>query len=273
MTDAIAWWQALVLGVVQGLTEFLPVSSSGHLALMQWILRMEAGGVAFAVLLHLGTLVAVGIAYPRRFAELVVGGVRLPVALFRPRPGWTEAEAFAARIVVASIPGGIVGILLKDRIEAAFDSPAAVGAALLVTGALLMTTRGRTPGTRDVGFREAWIVGCAQAVAILPGISRSGTTIATALLLGVRRESAAEFSFMASVPLILGAGALEARHLAGGESGAGPAALAIGFVSAVVLGWVAIRWLVRLVRAGTFHRFAPYCWLVGILALAFATRR
>ena len=266
MTEVILWWQALALGTIQGLTEFLPVSSSGHLALAEWLFGMAGGGVAFPVLLHVGTLVAVGLAYPASVARLVVGGLRLPRVLGRPLATWPEAEAFAARIVVASIPGGIAGVLLNDRIETAFTNPGVVGVLLLCTGVILFSTRGRDGGTKPVGFREAWIIGCAQAVAILPGISRSGTTIATALLLGVKREQAAEFSFLASVPLILGAGALEARKIAG-ASGTSPAVLALGFVAAAVVGWAAIVWLVRLVRAGVFHRFAPYCWAVGILTL------
>jgi len=258
---------AILLGILQGLTEFLPVSSSGHLALAQSLLGIEAGGVAFAVLLHAGTLLAIGIVFREGVLELLRGALLLPAALFRPRSTWTRETLLAAKVACATIPGAVVGLFLEHRIEAVFASPKVVGLLLWVTAVLLFTTRSARRGERDVGWRDAWIIGLAQACAILPGISRSGATIATALLLGVARPKAAEFSFLAAIPLIAGSLVLELPELLeSGRDGAGVALLA-GFLASFLVGWAALVWLVRLVRQGAIHWFSIYCFLAGAAVL------
>lgn len=262
---------AILLGLIQGLTEFLPVSSSGHLALAQSLLHMTDGGVAFAVLLHAGTLLAILLVFARGLRELVVGCLALPRDLFRPLSAWRPDSTFAAKIVIATIPGAIVGLFLEHRIDAAFGSVGAVGALLLVTAGFLLATRWAPAGTRDVSWTFALWIGCAQAVAILPGISRSGATISAAMFLGVARPKAAEFSFLAAVPLILGSLLLELPDLRESAAGGGGLAMLLGFLTSFLVGWVALVWLVRLVRNGKLHWFAPYCAAVGVAAI-FASR-
>lgn len=256
-------WQAAILGLVQGLTEFLPVSSSGHLALAESFLGVRGGGVAFAVLLHAGTLLAIVLVFPGGVRALVTGGLAW---LRFPRSPSADA-LFAARVALATVPGAIVGLLLESRIEEAFSSPRAVGFLLLVTAGILLATLRAGKGEREVGWRDALLVGCAQAFAILPGVSRSGATISTALLLGVARPRAAEFSFLASLPLILGSVLLELPDLRESSAHGGGASLLIGFLTSFLVGWVALRWLLRLVRSGRLHWFAPYCVAVGLAAL------
>jgi undecaprenyl-diphosphatase len=271
VTEAIPWWHALLLGAVQGATEFLPVSSDGHLALADALLGTSGGGVAFAVLLHVGTLVAVVLAFPAGLARLLAGCVRLPRALLRAPSTWDDATRFAAKVAVSAIPGAAFGYLFHDDVGATYERLEIVGGGLLVTAAALASTARARPGVRDVGYRDAAILGFAQALALLPGVSRSGMTISAALVLGIARGTAAEFSFVASVPLIVGAAALEASGLAG-EGGLDPVPVGIGIVTALVVGFAALVLLVRIVKAGAFHRFAPYCAVVGALAILAAVR-
>lgn len=263
MTGVLAWWQALFLGVVQGFTEFLPVSSSGHLALAEAFLDLPGAGVAFAVLLHAGTLLAILLVFPAGARDLVMGFLAWIRSPRHPSP---EAR-WAGYIAIATVPGGLVGLLLEDRIEQAFANPDAVAVLLFGTAALLLSTR-RTR-RREVGFtwKIALVIGCAQAVAILPGISRSGATISAALLLGVARPRAAEFSFLASVPLILGSVVLELPDLRASLGAGAGMALGVGFITSFLVGWVALRWLLGLVRNGRLHWFAPYCIVLGAVVL------
>lgn len=245
---------ALLLGLVQGLTEFFPVSSSGHLVLAQAILGVHANGILMEVVLHVATaLVVVG--YYREKA----------VDLLRPR--FDEARnRYRLAIIVGLIPTGIVGVLLKDRIEALFERPGPTIAALAFTGVFLLATRFAPPRERRITLRIAFVIGVAQAIAILPGISRSGATIACALFLGVRRDEAAEFSFLLSVPAILGAALLTAREMSAEAAGGGvvlPALL--GGVAAALSGYLALRLLVRLVVKGRFYRFGWYCLALALV--------
>jgi undecaprenyl-diphosphatase len=265
--------KAVLLGLIQGLTEFLPVSSSGHLALAESFLSGTDGGVAFAVLLHAGTLLAILLVFARGLRELVVGGLRLPLQLARPLSAWRPDSIFAAKIVIATIPGAFVGLFLEHRIEAAFGSIAAVGALLLVTATFLFATRWAPEGDRDVTWTFAVLIGCAQAIAILPGISRSGATISAAMFLGVARPRAAEFTFLAAVPLILGSLVLELPELRDSAAAGGGWHLFLGFTTSFVVGWIALRWLVRLVRSGKLHWFAPYCAAIGLVALFLSRTR
>jgi undecaprenyl-diphosphatase len=243
------------LGVVQGLTEFFPVSSSGHLVLAEAVLDVNPPGVSFEVLVHLATVLSVLAVYRRRVLELAAGAVRMEGAAIR----------YIGLVLVASIPAALAGTTLSDAVSRLFDMPILVAFALLVTGVAVYTTRwlvnrGDRP---DPGWRGSLAVGVAQALAIIPGISRSGLTVATAMAARTRREAAAEFSFLLSVPAILGASVLEAPELLSGGSGIGAVQLTAAAAAAFVAGLLAIVWFVRLLRSKLFHRFAYYCWAVG----------
>lgn len=266
---------AVILGIVQGLTEFLPISSSGHLVMTEYLLGISMPGVLLEVILHVATLLSVVIVYRQRLLGLVRG------AFTGDRHAWR----YILLLGLATVPAGLVGVFLKDTIEAAFDTPAVTGFMLLVTGMLLYSTRWAA-GTLEepdaaaevegaeaagpahaapLGAGMATVMGVAQAFAILPGISRSGSTITAGLWGGVAAVRAAEFSFLMSIPAIAGAAVLQAGDV--GEMTAGWLPLAVGFLAALVAGIVAIRSLVWLLRRQAFHHFAWYVWLVGVLFL------
>lgn len=250
--------EAILLGIVQGATEFLPVSSSGHLVIGQHLLGLRLTGVTFEVAVHVATLVSILVVYRARVAELVVGVLRRE----------SEALRFALLLVLATIPAGLVGVFLGDVVEGLFDDPRVTGVALLVTGTFLWTTRAALARGEDRSITPAiaLLVGLAQALAITPGISRSGATVTAALWLGLRPERAAEFSFLMAVPAIAGAGVLQLRHLGEG-GGVGVAPLLLGGLAAGITGVLAIRLFLALLRREAFHRFALYCWGVGLFFL------
>ncbi len=257
----LAWWQGLVLGLVQGLTEFLPVSSSGHLVLAERFVGFVSQGVFLEVMVHVATLLSVIIAYRRRILELLGGLVR------REGLAWR----YAGMLALASIPAGVAGVLLKDYFERTFHSLPALGWNFLITAAILWSTRWapRRPmpasGAPVVPSAvQALVIGVAQTFAILPAISRSGSTIAAGLWSGLPAVAAAEFSFLMSVIVIAGSGAMEARHLTAGSVTPG---LATAFFAAMLAGLLAIYFLVRLLRRGKFHYFAPYCAALGLFCL------
>ena len=251
--------EAFWLGIVQGLTEFLPVSSSGHLVLLQSLLGIEQEGLVFEVAVHVATLVATLIFYRKRVAELVVGAVSA-------RP---EAWRYAGKLAVGTLPAVCVGLFAKDFVDAQFSAPYVTGVGLLVTGAVLFsmrTTVARAPALAEPGWGAALLIGCAQAIAILPGISRSGSTVAAAVALGVKPLAAAEFSFLLGVIAIAGAASLilpEAR----GSSEAIFGAVVLGSAAALVSGVAAIALFVRLLRSQNFYAFAYYTWAAGALFL------
>jgi undecaprenyl-diphosphatase len=275
----LGWGDGLILGLVQGLTEFLPISSSGHLVLAERLLRFESRGVFVEVMVHVATLVSVVIAYRIRIGALLRG-------LFgRGRDAWR----YAGLLLLASVPAAVSGMMFKDFFERTFHSLPALGWNFLITAGLLWSTRWaparRQDGTTAPGsggspdpepssrpavmpsIPQALVIGCAQAVAILPAISRSGSTIAAGLWTGLPAVVAAEFSFLMSIIVIAGSGILEARHLVGGSQVV-TAGLATAFVTAMVAGLAAIYFLVALLRRGKFHYFAPYCAALGLLCLA-----
>jgi len=256
----VSFFEAMLLGLVQGFTEFLPVSSSGHLLLTQELMDVQSPGVLLEVLVHLATALSVMVYFRndliRTVREFFTGG-----------PG----RHFALRIVVASVPAVVIYVAFKKPLDAALESPIVAASCLCVTGGVLLATRwARYREDRVPGYFNALIVGFAQAVAILPGISRSGSTIAAALFLGDDPDRAARFSFLMSLPVILGAGALQGRKLLTGEEPM-PAEwvpYAIAAAAAFVSGLGAIHILVKLVSKGRLYLFAPYCLLVGVGFLA-----
>ncbi len=251
---------AVILGLVQGLTEFLPVSSSGHLVMTQTLLHVPQPGIVLEVVLHVATLLSVAIVYRRRLAWLVTGALR----------GDAGAWRYIALLMLATVPAVLAGLFLKGPIEAAFDTPAVTGLMLLVTGGVLWSTRlARRPTKHRPSPGLALGIGVAQACAILPGISRSGATIATGLWGRLDGEQAAEFSFLMSIPAIAGAALLTVLDLDGAARGIAGMELAIGFAVALVSGIAAIRSIVWLVRRRGFHLFAYYVWAAGAAFLAY----
>jgi len=256
----LAWWQGILLGLVQGLTEFLPVSSSGHLVLAERLVGYLPQGVFFEVAVHVATLLAVFVVYRNRILELIRG-------LFS---GGREALRYIGLLLLASLPAGLAGVLLRDYFERSFHSLPALGWQFLVTAALLWSTRWALPKATGVKITatQALLIGVAQAIAIVPAISRSGATIAVALWCGLAAAPAAEFSFLLSIIVIGGSGVLEARHLFGNTSpNTLTLALTLAFIAAMLSGIFAIRFLVQLLKRQRFHLFAPYCAALGVLCV------
>lgn len=260
--------QAVLMGLLQGATEFLPVSSSGHLVIVPWLLGWPDPGLAFDSVLHLGTLLAV-LLYMRADIVTVVAGWwrsvrRRSLELPEERLGWL--------IVISTIPGAVFGFLAEDYFEALFASPRAVALLLLVTGVLLVASERLGRRARDMqqaGWRDAVWIGLAQALAIAPGLSRSGTTIAGGLLRGLRREDAARYSFLMVIPIIAGAAGLQIVKLIGaGVDAAQVANLLVGFAIAFLAGYAAISFLLSYLRTRSLLPFAVYCWGFGLLTLA-----
>jgi undecaprenyl-diphosphatase len=325
----MAWWEALVLGVVQGLTEFFPVSSSGHLVMTERLLGLTLPGVAFDVALHIATLVSVLVAYRARIWSLIRGVIGM---------GERNEWPYVLKLALASVPAAIVGVLFKDWFEARFDDAVFAGTMVLVTGSFVWSSRwtrldrrpeagqpkaaastsggSRLPPLADfvpiavaaaitvwagtilpflavlategliMGLSRAtaakeWTneptwsgaaaMGVAQAVAILPGISRSGSTVITGLWRRIDGVAAAEFSFLMSIPAILGAGVLSLRDIGGAEAGAATGAgnLIVGALAAGIAGIIAIRFFVGMLKRRNFHAFAYYCWIVGALFIVY----
>jgi len=252
--------EAVILGIVQGLTEFLPVSSSGHLQIAKALLGVHIEqNVTFDVMLHGATVLSTVVVMRRELLRLFCG-------LFSRR--FNEEQAYVLKIVVSMIPAGVVGVLFADRIEALFSSLAFVGCMLLLTAALLAFAYYARPRQKEnLSYRDAFVIGLAQAAATMPGLSRSGSTIAAGLLLGNRRESVAQFSFIMVIPVILGKMLLDAVS---GEMGAmtvGAAPLAAGFLAAFVSGALACRFMIEVVKRGKLVWFAVYCALAGLVSI------
>lgn len=249
--------QAAVLGSIQGLTEFLPVSSSGHLVLIQRIFGLSEGVLTFDIAVHLATLVSVAAVYWRDLVEM----------LKRP---WGRLPLL---IVVATMPAGIFGIAFQDLIEQLFASGRTLGFEFILTGvALLLCERARTTGKdeRSLSVTDGLFIGMAQAVAILPAVSRSGLTIAGALWRGLDRNFAARFSFLLSMPIILGSAVFDLKHLLkGGTQSAAtdPLVLGVGMLFAGVFGFVSVRWMIRTLTKGRLRPFAYYVLVLGTVVL------
>ena len=254
-------WEAVTLGVLQGATEFFPVSSSGHLVVGQTLLGLEVSGVQFEVAVHMATLISVLLVYRGRLMDLLYGTLR--------RDG--DAWRYVGLLALATLPAGIVGVFFRDAIEGLFESPFVPATAFLVTGAILWSTR-RTLGREEwkkPGWGVALLIGFAQAFALVPGISRSGTTVAMALWLGVAAEEAAAFSFLMAIPAIGGAALLQIPELASEGLTLSGTALAAGFTVAAITGVLAIKAFLVLLSRKTFHRFAIYCWTIGTAFLLY----
>ncbi len=264
--------EAIFLGIVQGLTEFLPVSSSGHLLLGQYFLELdpERFGLPFDVALHLGTLVAVVIYFWRDLTRMAFAFLR---SLRRRGLSENPDERLAYLVLVSTVPAALIGFLLEDFFETAVRSPWVVVFNLVLVGALFIVGEVVGKHTRRASkltFWEAAGIGLAQAAALVPGVSRSGATITLGLFLGLRREEAARFSFLMSVPIIAGAGSLQlVEVLAEGMSAYDTLLFGIGFVSSVVVGYLAIRFFIRFIADHSLRAFAYYRFaLAAVVAVA-----
>jgi len=265
-------WHALLLGILQGATEFLPVSSSGHLVLVPWALGWPDTSLLYDTVVHLGTCVAVIVYFWRDLVELVRGAWR---GLTRKRRG--PEDDLGWLLILSAVPGAIIGFLLEDLFEALFARPPYAAGFLLITGALLyisdrLSRRERTMDS--IRWPDALWIGLAQAVAIAPGLSRSGMTMSTGLFRRLDRETAARFAFLMSVPIVLGAGALQVvKALGAGTLQGATLEIVLGFVAAAISGLLAIGLLLRLVRQHSLKPFAYYCWAAGIAGLILAAVR
>ncbi len=253
--------KAIFLGFLQGATEFLPVSSSGHLVMGQELLGLSVPGITFEIVVHVATLLSVLVVYRERLLDLA----RKTLV---KREG--EAWRYVGLLTLATLPVAVVGLTQRARVEALFETPVTVGVALLFTGTILVSTRWalkRELGDR-FGWRAALLIGVAQCLALVPGVSRSGVTVTAALWLGVSPIEAAAFSFLLSIPAIAGAAVLHAPELTGGTAGVAPLPLGLAFVTAAITGILAIRIFVGMLRNRSFPAFSVYCWFAGLGFLA-----
>jgi undecaprenyl-diphosphatase len=248
--------RAVVLGILQGLGEFLPISSSGHLIVVPWLLGWPDSGLAFDVALHLGTLAAVAFAFWREWVRLIGAGLR---GIVDRRPFADADSRLLLYLALATIPGAFAGLVLDEWAESVFRSPALVALAMALMGLVLWAAdrRASRAGPEDgVSLRDALVIGMAQALAIIPGTSRSGATISMALFLGHRREAAARFSFMLALPITFGAALVKVPGLLQGGAPSGP--VLGGMLAAAVSGFLAIRLLLAYVRTRTYRPFVYY---------------
>ncbi len=252
--------KVIFLGIVQGVTEFLPVSSSGHLVLSQRLLGIGEGGLMMEVFLHFGTLLAVVVVYWDDIRDIIV---------FKPK-----YRQFTWYLIIGSIPAGVIGISLEDWFASLFDSVLAVGFMLLVTGGLLWVSDRITVARREMEemkLGDSIVVGFAQALAIIPGISRSGSTIVAGLIKGLNRELAAKYSFLLSLPAVGGATLLKVKDLVvTGGQGNNLFHLAVGTLTAAVVGYLSIKLLLKLIDQEKLSVFAYYCWALGLITILLA---
>ena len=245
----------IILGALQGITEFLPISSSGHLVLGQALLGIEIPGNAFEVVTHLGTLLSVFCVFWKDIISLV------------SKINHKESQKYLSFIVFGSLPAIVVGLVGKKMISDVFDSVNLVSSALMFTGLVLFLSQKLKSGSNPISLRNGFMIGLAQAVAIIPGISRSGMTITIAMAMGISGKEAAKFSFLLAIPAISGAGLLTALDTSFSLISIPYMFLFSAFLSAFIVGYFSLKWLLGLLESGRFHLFGYYCIFVGLLTL------
>lgn len=255
---------AIILGIIQGLTEFLPVSSSGHLELGKALLGDQSipqESLLFTVVLHFATALSTLVVFRKDVLVILKGLLQFK---------WNEETRFSIKIIISMVPAALLGLFLEEQLEGFFGGNIPLVGYMLINTALLLFLADRAKDTdHKVTYLNALIIGISQAIAVLPGISRSGATISTSVLLGVDKTKAARFSFLMVVPLILGK---IAKDIMGGElslQSEGAVNMGIGFIAAFVSGLIACTWMIRLVRRSKLTYFAIYCFIVGLLAIGF----
>jgi len=255
---------AIILGVIQGVTEFLPVSSSGHLELGKAVLGFEGAGeesLMMTIILHAATAISTLIVFWKDVKEILAGIFTTKI---------NRKKHFAFKVILSMIPAGLIGVFLLDKVESLFnENILLVGVALLITGLFLFVADRAKETRKEVSYYNALTIGLAQAVAIIPGISRSGATISTSVLLGIDKESSARFSFLMVVPLILGKMAKDVLDGGFAINSASALPFLVGFVAALITGIVACKWMISIVKNSQLKYFAYYCFVVGIIAITF----
>lgn len=280
-------WKAILLGLIQGITEFLPVSSSGHLAIFQYIFKVNTDtGMLFEVMLHLGTLISVCIVFWKDIRKLFIEGIHILVDAFvNLKIKFTKSDEkyrrivtnayrkFVLLILATSVPTALIGLILNNVMEAATNSLLVPGICLIINAIILLVV-GSLPGgkkkVKKTSYKEAAVIGVAQGLAVMPGISRSGSTISACLGLGFDRSFAVKYSFIASLSAIIGANLLELRHLGEAVSSGGEILYyVVAMIVAGIAGYICIRIMMRVVSEKKFSYFAYYCAIVGVLSLIF----
>jgi len=260
----MGWFEALILGIVQGLTEFLPVSSSGHLEIGKVLLGVNAEkSLVFTVVVHGATVLSTIVVFHKEIWDLILGFFKLK---------WNDQTKYIFKIIVSMIPVIFIGLFFAEEIESLFTGNLVfVGSMLIVTSVLLGFTYFSKSNKRNINFLDSFIIGIAQAFAVLPGISRSGSTIATGILIGNKKEIIAKFSFLMVLIPIIGA---NLKDVVGGEmtsnSSIGIMPLLIGFIAAFISGLLACKWMIGLVKKGKLIYFSIYCFIIGLAAIIFA---
>lgn len=256
--------EAFILGIIQGLTEFLPVSSSGHLEIGKYLFGIDAASsFSFSVAVHGATVLSTLVVFRKEILELIKGTLKFTL---------NEETNYVLKILVSMIPVAIIGLFFDDEIESFFEGNVVfVGYMLLITAALLIISGLMKDRRKKISYFHAFVIGMAQAIAVLPGISRSGATIATGLMLGNRKENLARFSFLMVLLPVIGANLLKLLEgdFATGNS-VGPVAITVGFITAFITGYLACRWMINIVRKGKLYWFGIYCFLLGMLAILLA---
>lgn len=255
------WIEALILGLIQGLTEFLPVSSSGHLEIVKSLFGVDPeASFYFTVMVHGATVLSTLLVFRREIAALAIGAFKFK---------YNEETSYLLKIILSMIPVGIAGLLLKDPIERLFDGNLVfIGFMLLITSGLLAIAHFIKKKDRNIGYLDALIIGIAQAIAVIPGISRSGATIATGLIIGNSKEKIANFSFLMVLVPVIGANILEilpSGEITSGSASAG--VILIGFIAAFLSGYAACKWMIALVKKSNLIWFSIYCAIAGSLSV------
>ncbi len=267
--------QAIILGVIQGLTEFFPVSSSGHLVIFQQMMGLKEPVLMFDISLHVGTLVAIVIYFFNDILSILKSLIRSVPTLFRGEAGQFLSQdasdiKMAWLIIAGSLPTAVIGFGFHLISHILFSSLTIVGLSLMITGGILLGTRWVHPGkdsVLDVSIKKALFIGTIQGLAVMPGISRSGSTISAGLFLGVNRETAIRYSFLLSIPAILGALLLQFLTDSAGAGNVSLGIIATGLVTSLIIGYAALSLLVKMVQKGQLYFFTPYCFVLGVVAL------
>lgn len=263
--------KSILLGIIQGLTEFLPVSSSGHLVIFQHLFSIVSDNVAFEVIVHLGTLMSVVVVYWTDIVQMIKSFF-VGLLSGKIKKAYENDLHFklSLLVIIGTVPAVIAGIFFRDFFEEIFHNIKLVGVTLLITSVILFLTRFIKVHDKKLSFGKALLIGTGQAMAIFPGISRSGTTIATSLYLGINRKDAARYSFLLSLPVIAGAAVLELKDfISEGLATDQVGILLVGFFASFIIGYLAINFMLKVIQSGKFSLFAPYCALAGFVVLFF----
>jgi undecaprenyl-diphosphatase len=254
------WFEAIILGLIQGLTEFLPVSSSGHLEIAKSLFGIDPEtSFYYTIAVHGATVLSTIVVFRKELLKLVEGTLKFKM---------NEETAYVLKLIVSMIPVGFVGLLLKDRVESMFNGNIVfVGSMLLITAIILAAAQFTRKRERKIGYLDAFIIGIAQAIAVIPGISRSGVTISTGLIIGNSKSEMARFSFLMVLVPVIGANLLEILTEPVSSGNTGTAMILIGFITAFISGYVACRWMISLVRNSKLIWFSIYCAIVGLISV------